>query len=232
MEIVAIRDYTEMATALAGGDYLAVLNPYGENIPASLAGGVVASVNALRDYVHAGGNWFEVGGHPFFHALQPEPYYAVTLPYPAAFADFFQLETQHGTASLFGVQPVLTNPADPWNPSMLFVPGNLAWGGDAAGGYFRRGFATHVPPSSSWQSPVVRLAIGHGAAAALGQYATANGFSRTLDDKIPSAPKREAFKQSPLLRILGTAAELTARIPQLPAPSLVHFTQYLKGGFD
>jgi autotransporter-associated beta strand protein len=231
-DVVDIKDYTGMSTALAGSQYLAILNPYGENIPASLGGGVLGAVNALRSYVHGGGNWFEVGGHPFFFALQPVLYYSVEIPYPAAFADFFQLETTSGNASLFGVQPVLTTPADPWNTSNLFTPGNLAWGADATGGWFGRGFVTHVKPNQSWQSPAVRLAIGQTAVNALGQYSAANGYTRGLVDKIPSATKREAFKQSPLLRILGTAAELTARIPQLPSPSLIHFTQYLKGGFD
>lgn len=231
-DIVVVEDYDSMTVALAGTEYLAILNPYGESLPASLGGGVLGTVNALRDYVHGGGNWFEVGGHPFFFALQPVLYYSVDLPYPAAFADFFQLETSHGNASLFGVQPVLADPSDPWNASGLFVPGNLAWGGDAAGGYFRRGFVAHVQPSETWQSPAVRLAIGHSAVDALGQYSAANSFSRGLEEKIPSATKREAFKKSPLLRVLGTANELTARIPQLPSPSVLHFTQYLKGGFD
>ncbi|MGB6222521.1 leucine-rich repeat protein [Haloferula sp.] len=232
IEVVEIRDYSEMSAALVAGDHLAILNPYGENIPASLAGGVLASVNALRDYVHGGGNWFEVGGHPFFFALQPELYYSVELPYPPAFADFFQLETGHGNAALFGVQPVLTDPSTPWTTSELFVPGNLSWGADSAGGRFSRSFATHVVPGQSWTSPVVRLAFGHDAPTALGEYAAANGITRGLDDKITSADIRDRFKQSLLLRVLGTANELTSRIPEIPSPAILHFTQYLKGGFD
>jgi hypothetical protein len=232
VEVVYLEDYSEMTAALAGGDYLAVLNPYGENVPASLSGGVTASVQAIRDYVHAGGNWFEVGGHPFFFALQPVLYYEVELPYPPAFADFFQLETSQGLASLFGVQPVLTDPAMPWDTSHLFVPGHLSWGADAQGGYFERSFITYVEPSESWQSPVARLAFGYSAPAALSAYATANGFTRDLSDKISSAPLREQFKQSLLLRALGTATELTAQMSKFPSPAILHFTQYLKGGFD
>lgn len=232
IEVATVSDYAEMTAAMADGDHLAMLNPYGESLPASLAGGIPGAVAAVEDFVHAGGHWFEVGGHPFFFALQPELHYSVELPYPPAFADFFQLETVHGNASLFGVQPVLTDPSDPWTPSNLFVPGNLSWGGDASGGRFSRSFVTHVAPGQSWTTPAVRLALGHEVSDTLGEYASANGIARGLDDKIPSSATRSRFKESLLLRVLGTAPELTSRIPELPSPSVLHFTQYLKGGFD
>ncbi len=232
IEVVRLTDYGETSTALAGGDHLAILNPYGESLPVSLGGGIPDAVNAVQGFVHGGGNWFEVGGHPFFFALEPELYYSVELPYPPAFADFFQLETVNGNASLFGVQPVLTDPADPWTTSEVFVPGNLSWGADASGGAFGRSFVTHVGAGQTWTSPAVRLAFGHDAPAALARYAAANGITRDLDDKIPSVDTRTRFKESLLLRVLGTASELTTRIPEFPSPAVIHFTQYLKGGFD
>jgi beta-glucanase (GH16 family)/lysophospholipase L1-like esterase len=231
IEVVEIADMAELDAAAAGSDYLAILNPYGELVPASLSGGVVATVNTIRDYVHGGGNWFEVGGHPFFFALQPELYYSVELPYPAAFADFYQLETVHGNASLFGVQNVLTDPSDPWSTGNLFVPGNLSWGADAAGGYCERGFVTYVGAGETWQSPVVRLVAGYSAADALAQYASANGITRDLGDKM-SASVIDDFKRSLLVRAYGNANELASLVDEIPSPAILHFTDYLKGGFD
>lgn len=231
IEVVEIEDMAELDAAAGGSDYLAILNPYGELVPASLSGGVVGTVNTIRDYVHGGGNWFEVGGHPFFFALQPELYYSVELPYPAAFADFYQLETSHGNASLFGVQNVLTDASDPWRTNSLFVPGNLSWGADAAGGYCERGFVTYIGAGETWQSPVVRLVAGYSAADALQQYASANGITRDLGDKM-SASLLNDFKRSLLVRAYGNASQLTALVDQMPSPAILHFTDYLKGGFD
>ena len=231
IDVVEIADMAELGAATAGSDYLAILNPYGEMVPASLAGGVSGTVTAIRDYVHAGGNWVEVGGHPFFFALQPELYYSVELPYPAAFADFFQLETSNGNASIFGVQNVLTDPANPWSADSLFVPGNLSWGADASGGYCERGFVSYIQPGQTWQSPAVRLVAGHSAADALAQYAAANGITRGLGAKMP-APLLDKFKKSVLVRSYGTANQLSASMAAMPSPAILHFTQYLKGGFD
>lgn len=231
IEVVEIRDMAELDAAAAASDYLAILNPYGELVPASLGGGVVGTVTTIRDYVHAGGNWVEVGGHPFFYALQPELYYSVELPYPAAFADFYQLETMAGNASLFGVQNVLTDPANPWSTNDLFVPGNLAWGADSAGGYFERGFVTYVGAGQTWQSPVVRLVAGQTAPDALAQYATANGITRDLTTKM-SSPLLDNFKRSLLVRAYGNANQLTSLVAEMPSPAILHFTDYLKGGFD
>jgi beta-glucanase (GH16 family)/lysophospholipase L1-like esterase len=231
IEVVEISDMAELDAAADGSDYLAILNPYGELLPASLSGGVVATVNTIRDYVHGGGNWFEVGGHPFFFALQPELYYSVELPYPAAFADFYQLETVHGNASLFGVQNVLTDPSDPWSTGNLFVPGNLSWGADATGGYCERGFVTYTGAGETWQSPTVRLVVGYSAADALAQYASANGITRDLSDKM-SASVIDDFKRSLLVRAYGNANQLASLVEQIPSPAILHFTDYLKGGFD
>ena len=229
--VVEIPDMTALNTAAGSGDYLAILNPYGELLPASLAAGVAGTVSTISNFVHAGGNWFEVGGHPFFFALQPELYYSVELPYPAAFADFYQLETTNGNVSLFGVQNTLTDPANPWSASNVFVPGNLSWGADAQGGYMGRSFVTRTAPGQTWQSPAVRLAVGHSAAEALTQYSSANGITRGLGDKM-SAATLDKFKKSVLVRSYGTANQLSASLAQMPSPAILHFTQYLKGGFD
>lgn len=231
IEVVEIPDMPALEGAAASGDFLAILNPYGELLPASLSGGVAASVATLRSYVHGGGNWFEVGGHPFFFALQPELFYSVELPYPAAFADFLQLETMNGSAAVFGVQNVLSDPSNPWTPGNLFVPGQLTWGADSLGGYLGRSFVAWIPDGQAWQSPPVRLVIGHNSTSALAAYSAANGFNKGLEDKMPP-PLLEKFKKSVLVRAFGNATQLTNDLAGLPSPSILHFTQYLKGGFD
>ena len=241
IQIIELTKAEAMMGALASTNYLAILNPYGELVPATLSGGVPGTVNGIGGFVRAGGTWFEVGGHAFYQALQPVLYYAYNVAYPPAFADFMQLETANGNFSVYGVQPV---PADPWagrtNPATLFVPGQLAWGGDtnASGGYFERAFGTYVAPNQTWRSPVVRLALGHAAADSLNAYCQANQFSRTLTNKL-SAANLAKLRQSVLINYqvsgaapTGIATQLIAHLPQLPTPALVHFAQYLHGGFD
>ncbi len=232
VSIVDITSLPDMMSALNGTNTLAVVNPYGEIVPATLAGGVAETVSNIQTFVHGGGSWFETGGHPFFFALQAEQYYTNSLYYPPAFADFLHLETTHGNASLYGVQPV---PEDPWagatNPASLFVPGQLAWGGDAEGGYWERGFATYVTAGNTWQSPVVRLSLGQTATNAISDYGAANGYNRTLDDKM-SPGILDTFRESVMIHYVGVSTQLMARMHLLPPTSLLHFEQYLYGGFD
>jgi len=77
----------------------------------------------------------------------------------------------------------------------------------------------------------VRLSFAKPAATALVEYAAANAFTRRLEDKF-SAPMLEKFKQSVLIHIRGSATSMTARLPLVPSPSLIHFEEYLKAGFD
>ena len=232
IQVVELSNAQAMLDALSTTNYLAMLNPYGESTPARLSGGMTQTVAAVGSYVRAGGNWFEVGGYPFYYALQSQPYYSCSIGYPPAFADFLQLETDGGTASLFGVQPA---PAAPWdgatNPAALFVPGRLAWGADVTGGYLERAFGAYVASNQTWQSPAVRLTVGLPVAAAIQAYCLANGISRALADKM-SPETLASFKQSVLIKLDGTCAQLSAHLSQLPSPALVHVDQYLHGGFD
>jgi len=243
MRVVQLTKVEAMLDALADTNYLAILNPYGELIPAPLNGGVSLVVSNLGDYVQAGGHWFEVGGHPFYQDLRPVLYYQYNVPYPPVFADFLHLETTNGNASLFGVQPVQTDPSNAWstNAGALFVPGQLAWGGDAnvKGGYFERAFGTHAASNQTWQSPTVRLSLGNDASAALQDYVQANHLTRGLTSKVTSSGLLEDFKQSILIHYvygnesaIGICTQLTAHLPKLPTPAVLHITQYLYGGFD
>jgi len=232
LQVVELRTARAMLDALAGTDFLAVLNPYGEFTPVLEETGMPGTVAAVGRYVRAGGNWFEVGGYPFYYELRPTYYYSCATPYPPAFADFLHLDASAGSASLYGVQPMQWQPWDgAGNPAAIFVPGRLAWGGDERGGYCERAFGTHIGRGSRWQSPAVRLVLGNPAVNDLNAYCQANQITRSLESKMSPATLA-AFKQSVLVFFDGTSHEMLAHLDQLPAPSLIHFTRYLKGGFD
>ena len=228
IQVVELPAAQAMLNALASTNYLAVLNPYGEWTPVLESTGMTGTVAAVGSYVKAGGNWFEVGGHPFYYELRPTHYYSYNTFYPPAFADFLHFETVAGTASLFGVQP---QPAEPWTGTNLFVPGRLAWGGDTLGGYCEQAFGTYIGPGQAWQTPVVHLAVGHTAPDALQSYCQSNGFNRRLPDKMSPAVL-DQFKRSVLVYYSGNCADKLAHLAQLPSPALVHFADYLMGGFD
>jgi hypothetical protein len=230
--LVELTSPPELVAALAGGEYLAILNPYGESLPAASDQGLGETVAAIGRYVRNGGNWFEVGGYSFHGALRPVRYFKYSLTYPPAFADFLCVETVAGAVSVFGVQP-MTNAA--WaaakNPETIFVPGTLGCGGDEHGGYADRVFNTFVKPGATWRAPAVRLTLGQTAGHDLQTYCADNRITRRLEAKMPPALLAR-FKQSVLVYYAGTCAEKIAHLDQLPAATLVHFADYLKGGFD
>jgi hypothetical protein len=222
----------ELAAALAGGEFLAILNPYGEGLPATQNQPMEKTIAAIGRYVRGGGHWFEVGGYSFHGALEPVRYFKHSTTYPPAFADFVRLETTGGAASVFGVQP-LTNAA--WaaakNPETIFIPGTLGCGGDERGGYLDRAFNTFVKPGATWRAPAVRLTLGQTVERDLQTYCADNRITRRLAEKM-SPELLAKFKQSVLVYYAGTCAEKLAHLDQLPTPALVHFADYLKGGFD
>jgi hypothetical protein len=232
VQLVELPTPGEMIDALTAPDFLAVLNPYGEWAPVPDTGGMDATVAAVGEYVRQGGNWFEVGGYPFFYELRPVRYFRYGTDYPAAFADFFHLDTQAGSASVYRVQP---QKWQPWegakNPEAIFVPGRLGCGGDEQGGYCDRPFCTYVKPGETWRAPAVRLTVGHSAGESLVAYAEANEIKRRLDEKMSPAVLRK-FRESVLLYYSGDCKDKLANLDKLPVPTQVHFADYLRGGFD
>lgn len=164
--------------------------------------------------------------------FQPVRYLHYSVPYPAAFADFFHLDTQIGSASIYRVQP---RGHAPWeglkDRDAIFVPCRLAIGGDERGGYCDRIFGTYVPAGESWRSPEVRITIGQSAAESLQAYCKANGIDRRLEDKM-SPDVLEKFRNSVLVYYGGNCREKLEHLELLPLPSQIHFADYLKGGFD
>ena len=222
-----------MLDAARSPEFLCILNPYGEAIPAPADNGLSEVLESIRSYVKAGGNWFEVGGYSFYQVLRPHRYLSYVEPYPVLFADFMHLESRHGSAALYRVQ--LRKGKQPWdaakNRDEIFVPGVLGCGGDGRGGYCEHAFSTYVRPGETWRTPAVRMTLGTPVYEDLSRYAAANGITRTLAEKIkPAALDR--LKRSVLLYLAGTCREKRVALDRLPVPTHIHFADYLRGGFD
>lgn len=233
VSFVELASPQAMLDAARSPDVLCILNPYGEAIPAASDNGLAPVLETVRGFVKAGGHWFEVGGHSFYQALRPHRYLAYQEAYPVLFADFMHLDSSAGTAALYRVQPRTVK--QPWDaaktPSEIFVPGSLGCGGDPQGGFCDHAFNTYVKPGETWRSPAVRMTLGVPVYDDLARYSTLNGITRPLSDKVkPEVLAR--LKQSVLLFLGGTCRDKTASLDKLPVPTLIHFSDYLKGGFD
>jgi hypothetical protein len=171
---------------------------------------------------------------PGFFGPQPirSTYYEYRAYYPPAFADFFHWETRDGSAAVYRVEP---RSWQPWQATRdrraIFTPGRIATGGSKHGGWCERPFAPYIAKGESWLSPVVRLTLGGSAAEQLGVYCHANQIHRRLEQKM-SAPVLEKLKQSVLVYYVGDCRQKRSGLERLPRPALVHFADYLHGGFD
>ena len=224
-------DVTEMKRALAAPDTLLVINPYGEYFPCGRAEDYIPCLDAVRDFVRAGGNWVEAGGYSFFRPLVGGGYFSTRTPYPPLFADFAHLTTTDGrTVAWYGVQP--RAPHEPWKNPVHFVPGETGAGGDARGGWFFHAFACWAKDGQTAKTPAVRIRTGADLEAALADYARANTLTRPMSDKVKDPAKVDLFRRAPLFFIGGTAKEKIAALEGMPVPSLIHYADYLKGGFD
>ncbi len=235
IEIRELQDLPALQQALGEGQLQAIINPYGESLPAfpEEQGGFEATIDAIASYVKAGGSWFETGGYPFFSAMKPVLYYGHQVNYPAAFSDFFHVATEQGQVALFRVAP---RTWDAWagaaDPTKLFVPGRLAFGADEQGGWAEHTFCTWVKEGETWRAPLVHLQIGQGAEQALEAYREANALTVPLAAKFATPEACDAFRKAVLLYLGGTAEAKTAYLDKLPSPTYIHFADYLKGGFD
>ncbi|MGO9206440.1 MAG: hypothetical protein ACLQBX_09705 [Candidatus Limnocylindrales bacterium] len=230
--VIVIASPGELLAALRGGTTLAIVNPYGEWLPVAVAPNMAETVDAIGRFVREGGNWVETGGYPFYAALVARRYQEYEAAYPPLFADFVHLAGSAGSLAVFRVQP---HSWGPWqglhDPAAILIPGRLAFGGDKEGGWLVRSFATYVAPGTSWRSPVVRLSAGRTARQNLDDYSKANALGRPLREKLPR-DVLDRFRHAVLVKYNGSARDQLEGLPLLPVPSLIHFEDYLHGGFD
>lgn len=229
-ELVLLRTPAEVSAARRGG-FAVIVNPYGESFPCE--GEDASSLDRfaaeLRAYVAKGGHWIECGGLSFFRALVPARYLSYGGQYPKVFSDWFAVKTAEGVeCASYAVRP--RPPHEPWKAKEEFVAGWLGCGGSAEGGRLTRRFDCFAEAGSRWRAPTVRFRFGP-MGDTLDAYARDNDLTRPLADKIPAA-KLQAFKEAPLLKWQSRASELMDVLKDLPVPTLVHVSKYLKGGFD
>ena len=226
-----LGDAAAMKRALTAPDTLIIVNPYGENFPCGRDEDYIPCLDAVREFVRAGGNWVEAGGYSFFRPLVAGGYFSIRTPYPPLFADFAHLTTTDGrTVACYGVQP--RGPHAPWKNPVHFVPGETGAGGDARGGWFFHAFACWAKDGQTAKTPAVRIRTGTDLEATLTDYARANTLARPIGDKVKDPAKVDLFRRAPLFFIGGTAQEKITAIEKMPVPSLIHYSDYLKGGFD
>lgn len=232
IQTVEITNIPDVISAAESKEFLLILNPYGEWVPAPDKDSANSVLESIVKYVRAGGNWFEAGGYPFYYVLLANRYLKIASSYPNAFADFLHLDSIAGSISVYGVQP---QKYEPWegekNKQAIFVPGRISCGADEKGGYCSRMFATYVSAGVTWNSPLVQFSIGKSAPEDILYYCKLNEIKRKLEDKV-SPQVLDKLKKSMLFFYVGNCKEKLAYLHLIPSPSLIHFSDYLKGGFD
>lgn len=234
--LVIATTQEEGLAALDTGRTAAILNPYGETFPLGNRDTWEQALDRVRDFVRAGGFWWEMGGYPFYRVFEPQPFRSISSTYPSAVADFLYLETADSGVAVHGHQPL---PTRPWegrdNPAVRLHGATLEAGGEEAGGYLGREWLWLLPAGEGHRYPPVRLLPGIPVRQAIARYKEDLGLNRTLADKI--RPTRnlnlESFKSALLVRArASTVAGHMAMLAQMPPGVLFHFSEYLRGGFD
>lgn len=230
-EYVELKTPAELSKALKDDGTLIIVNPYPEAIPVARAEDFAKMLADVREYVRNGGHWLAVGGLSFYKALVPQRWHSLGGGYPGLFANIVHWKWKDGsTCSLMGVRP--RPPHEPWKCPNMFVPGSMRIGADEKGGWFEHGFRAWVTNGVTWATPAVRLSTNQTFAAACDEYVRINNLSRSLESKVGDKVKLEKFKKSPLLFVSDNCAKCRRALPNIPVPSLIHQSQYLKGGFD
>jgi hypothetical protein len=230
-----IADTQQKGMAALDADTTAtIVNPFGETFPLGTPDSWQQALDKVRDYVRAGGYWWETGGFPFYRFLEPEPYRSIASTYPSAVADFMHLDTTASPLTIYAVQPL---PTKPWegrdNPAVRLHPAPLRAGGDDKGGYLGHGWQWLLKAGESHRYPTVTLRVGAPVKEAIQEYRTALGLNRTLDEKVTPADKLAKLKGAVLVRArAGNVGEHMAMLDEMPPECLFHFSEYLHGGFD
>lgn len=231
-ELVELESVAEMRRALRNPEFALILNPYGEAFPCDAASEMVPLLDEVREFVRRGGFWWECGGYPFYLANIIDPYTRFGVNYPSAVADFAYADYgAAGGVAMYGVQPVMRRP---WDRERVVTPARLEISGTGESAKFVHGWHLMCEAGETWRSPVWRLDVAHrDVRDALSRYAQVMEIGGSLEKKIPDAQLRERLKGAVLVRLGASKASAQIQaMSSLPAHSLVHYTEYLHGGFD
>ena len=232
--VVVATSQEEGLAAVDANRTAVILNPFGETFPLGNTQTWQAAMGKVKDFVKAGGFWWEMGGYPFYRVFEPEPFREISVTYPSAVADFLYLQTADSGVAIYGQQPM---PRKPWegreNPAVRLHPALLSAGGEEAGGYLTHGWLWLLKAGESHRYPAVRLLPGVAVRPAIARYKQELGLDRSLADKVKPAEKLAKLKSAVLVRArAGNVDEHLAMLGQMPPGTLFHFSEYLHGGFD
>ena len=230
-EVVELESVAELRQALRDPAFALILNPYGEEFPCEGEDDLLPLLDEVRRFVRDGGFWWECGGYSFYLATTVEPYTSFGVDYPSAVADFAYADYGASGVALYGVQPVLRRP---WDRERVVTPSRLTVAGRGDAAEYGHGWHVLCEAGETWRSPVWRMDFAHSdVRGALSAYAAVTELGGSLEAKVPDAALRERLKGAVLVRLGGGTAERQTRgMESLPPHSLVHYTEYLHGGFD
>ena len=224
---VVIRDLAGLRDVFRRPEqWFAVIHLGGEQFPAAAEDRWQETLDGVGDYVKSGGIWWEAGGgYSFYKAVVPVRDASFTSE-GRHFCDFAALESEAGSWACFGVQ----------SPDGIYVSPAMSVassGPDGARiGRFEHRYQWYLDEGKEWTPPALHMPVGMPAPEALKRYAAANGHTRGLAEKV-KPETLEKLRRSVLLKFTnGTLKEQAERVRDLPAPMLVHISNYLKGGFD
>lgn len=230
--IIMLTSFQAVKDALKDDRFAVILNPYGETFPSESRESLLQDLNTLKSFVQKGGIWWETGGFPFFYFLAPKQFCSTESLYPGGNSDFFQLRYKSHNVTMFGIQPL---PRKPFDSERYCSPARLTLAGIGDAGTFSHGwFVACKNDALPWQSPPLRFQFNLGSPReSLEEYARINEIHVTLDKKLKKFGTYDTMRRAVLVRLsVPNAAEQIAELDNLPYGSLVHYTEYLKGGFD
>lgn len=232
-----IEGAADLEAAIRSPETAVIINPYNEYGIATPGESLPEFMKQLKEYVRAGGYWFDTSGYSFYYQLSPAPYLSSGLnSSPGSVADFFHLGLAGRNAALYAVQPTTWRPFAALDDSRLvFQPSAYELGGEPRGGFLDRAFVVYAEPGKTFRTPVSRLRFHADALESLRHFVRDNRISRRLEDKT-SPELIEKVRNSVLFHPVdgkpSTAKGIREVLPLLPVPCVVHVSQYLKGSFD
>lgn len=230
-QVVMIRTPEELKSALQDNKFGLILNPYNEWLATGTIEQHQSYVAAIKDFVIRGGVWWETGGVPFYFSAAYQEYCSYHTLYPAAVADFAQFQFASGNVSIFGIQPMLRRP---WDRERYCTPVTLSITGTGTSADYVHSWHFYIDQGGTWRSPKFRWQFNHSSAqAALDEYGMINEINVPLSAKEVKQGTLSRLKEAMLLRYrVGNAKRQISELDHIPPSSNLHFTEYLKGGFD
>ena len=180
---------------------------------------------------------FGLSLHPEYFKRQPnaapdKTYLGIGDCYANCHSDFIYFQWKNGSSLMFyGAQPRPEH--EPWKCPKQFL--RTHWlvhaMAEPAKGRAVHGCYPYARPGVTTRLPAVRFAAGLDLNAALDAYAKANTLGKPLAEKVKPDVLAKMLN-GPLLYLAGSAQEMKSALPHIPAPSMIHTSDYMLGGFD